>query len=337
MDALWNKIARNSDHQFTGNSKLVDVYKVMNVDLSYVLAENPNTKQHNVVDELTPEERLQHPKFIHAEGLVAKFDYVPHEKIHTSDKLCDQKMSGILRFGPANKCQINMLSFAFKFWLSNNSTDSESLYNMLVTGGAARNIDPLKPPTIGGKEIPYYSTDISFIDTTLNKGANFLSKSFSDLVENQNALDVSKFVKDPMDHTVFFKLNQLILNDFDEIKHDSMILENMRKVINGYMKKSKTEYQYEPFELGYFYTLNQVVDENLKESTELSILGTVYLSNPVIRSLYADNFLFFQHNLADVKPVKDSKRKRDDNEKLNVNPQRCDCVFARRLGYFISS
>lgn len=353
MDTLWKKIFENSNQEFVGRNKLVDVYNVMTVDLSYVLRKNPNTGEQNVVDELTREQRLSHPKFIHQKGLVAKFNYVPYNTQSNKSQLCDEKMSGILRFGPANKCQINMLSFAFKFWhalSTSTSTENESLYNMLLTGGSAKNIDPLNPPCIGNSEVPYYATDISFIDTTLNKGANFLSKSFSDLVENQNALDVSEFVPDPKYRIVYFKLNPLIMRDFDQIKHDPNILENMEKAINKHMKKTwsvirdqdqdKDQDQdqdqeddrynlsdhYESFELGYFYAL--------ANNTEIK-LGTIFLTTPVIRSLYADKFLFFQHNLANVKPVKGTVPKNHDN--LNTNPKKCECVFARRLGYFIAS
>lgn len=263
MDELWSKIVSGANYEPLPNPTVCDKVKILSSDFSYVAASNNGSER--VVDELTSEQRTAHPKFIHAEGVVGKFEYRS-----TDGKVCRK---GILRFGPAAKGKMNLLGLALKFY---NSDTVNSVHNMVMLGGTATPIDAGNPPALGDVEV--YSTDTSGIDVSVNRETRLLSRMFSDLVENPNVLDVSEFYLGV--DKVQFRFHPEIMAVFDTILHTDQIVENMRKALQSNL-------------FGHLYVT--------KKSRDVK-LGTIELLDPFcIISHYANRHLFFQHNLLDMK------------------------------------
>ena len=320
MEDIWQECVDKKNDVFV-ESSYSDTYKMLSNDFSYVLSENPNTGQQNVIDTLTPEQRSKHPKFIHGTGLIGKFKYLTRvAQFDAPEKLqlCTENMTGIFRYGPANQGAVNMLGFGFKFFRESlkKASSKKSIYNTLMIGGTANKIDPKYLPTVG--DVKYYSTDITQIGTGNNNKVAFLARAFSDLVTDPNILNVSKFIHKY--ERINFEFNPQLMKDFESVKHDELIVENVKNVINANMLGSKkTNYV-----IGTFYAMEA-------NGTYKIELGDVILSEPVIISNYANSFLFFQHDLDNVKPKK-SQKSHNTFDTLNENENsQSVCIFARRI------
>lgn len=315
MENLWQKCVIGQNDK-PDSSSLGDPYKIMANDFSYVLSHNPNTGQHNVIDILTIEQRSKHPKFIHSKGVIGKFKYktrVAQFDTSIKSQLCTQNMTGIFRFGPANLGAVNMLGLGFKFFGS-NSDENESIYNTLMIGGTAEKINPEYPPTVG--DVKYYSTDISSIDTKINKKVDFLSRAFTDLVVDPNILDVSVFIQKYK--RIFFEFNPQLMKSFDDVLHNETIIDNIKHVINAKFGSNYT--------MGTFYALH--------EHGYKIELGDLILLEPVIISNFADSHLFFQHDIdpENVKSKKSGRCAKPIINLLNENPDsQSSCIFAQRI------
>jgi len=356
---LWRSILSGQSEPLIEESKMKDNLTLMSDDYSYILSNNPNTKKHNIVDALTHQQRLDHPKIIHKHGFVGRFEYVPLNFFASSngqgiypemmaaamganimvtnmmvgqEQLHAKRLMGVFRCGPANLCDVNMIGLAIKFYRNEHTP---SVFNTLMIGGTATPIDPVDPPSIG--DIASYSTDISSIDTSANKNVRFLTKAFTDLTPNPNAINVEKFIKGYK--KMNFRFNSRLLEKLKSVQHNQSVVRSTQDVINEDMKQHDDQKINNDYILGTIY----VVD-NDDDSLEYD-LGHLILSDPVLVSNFADKYLFFQHDLDNVRTDKDTIEESKKcpfnksnylNENVRSRTSLCHRFF-RRLGYYASS
>ncbi len=341
MNNLWEKIVEKQLDPMPIDKKISDLITLFTDDYSYILSQNSKNNKKNVIDELTDEQRAAHPKFIHKFGFVGKFKYNPNVssnetktnmRVSIPISICTENMSGILRFGPANLGNVNMLGFGFKFY-SNDPMKTESIFNTLMIGGTADQINPKNPPNMG--DVLFYSTDISSINVTANKQVNFLSKTFSDLTPNPNLLDVGKFISNYPQ--INFKFNSRLMKEFKNVQHTDLIVENVKNVINADMERFTETNTDVGYILGTIYVESNNYEKNL---------GQIELMEPVIVSNYANKYLFFQHNVLDILPdkptINSSHVKKCPMKHMGLNEndhssRSLCCRFFRRIKYYLNS
>ncbi len=237
--------------------------------------------------------------------------------------LCQYHMEGIFRIGPANLEKLNLIGQGFKFFPNMESNVDSGSYNLLLLGGSAKPIDKSCPPSLGDIEI--YSSNTSFVDKSENKDVAFLSRAFSDLVQDPTILDTSEFVKES--NIIYFKFNSQLQEAFLKVKHTATLIENMRDIINYQHYQIQNQNQNQKYELGHFEIVN---DHAIKIR-----LGTIYLLDDVIISNYADRYLFFQHNLLHMKSKKKNQTKPTTTNE-NLDGEKKVCTFFRRVKYLFT-
>jgi hypothetical protein len=325
MDALWNDIKTQQKAIFLKTSKLMDTPKILGDDYSYVA--RLNGIKNNVVDKLSKFQRLHHPKFIHAKGIVGKFVYIP---IFTQEStymdlsgLCKcENLQGIFRFGPATPGK-NLYGPAFKFF---QGSEEKSIYNMLMLGGTASPYGKIG-------DIACYSTDTSFLLKEKDTDLTFLAHVFGDLVKNPNILSIEKFVGSKCKE-IKFEFNSGLQRQFDRVvnRGDKWLLPLLCGIINSELENNRGQ----TYILGSFYIEHSGFPNWKGEIYKTKVvIGRIQLVEPVVTSKFANQYLFFQHELIGIKlsnPVNGCPGYMSSD--LNENENHFTCGrLVNRIGY----